>query len=136
MKTLMRGTGRSDGKFSGSDIGLVFATENESTAQKYASWGNDGSIVRFSFDDSEVADLRDENTARKIVEHISTYVEEVNVDEYVRQLVECETDGEIGIMDDFNFSRAVETLGYSGAKQFEDYAIFEHRVTFRIENVQ
>lgn len=121
---LLKGTGR--GKVEGNHIGLVFCTTRRATAEKYANWNDAGEVVTFDVrDDLNIADLNDEATARKIAQSIiaiSPY--DYNENAYVAELTENDGADEITIMDDPEVRRAVADLGYDGAMQGGQYALF------------
>lgn len=121
---LMKGTGR--GEITANDIGLIFCTTVKYTAEKYANWNDSGAVVTFDVrDDLNIADLNDEATARKIVNQLANFAEiDFDEDQYVVELVENDGTDEITIMDDAEFRRAVAELGYDGATQGGQYAIF------------
>ncbi len=121
---LMKGTGR--GKVEANDIGLIFCTTVKSTAEKYANWNDHGEVVTFGVSDSlNIADLNDEATARRIVERLAaSSPHDYDVDVYVAELVNDNGSSEIEIMDDPEFRQAVAELGYDGATQGGQYALF------------
>lgn len=121
---VMKGTGR--GAVEANDIGLIFCTTIRATAEKYAYWNDTGEVVSFELPDTlHIADLHDETTARRIVEHLNKFAEyPVDEDAYVSELVNSDGSDEITIMDDHEFRRAVGELGYDGATQGGHYAIF------------
>lgn len=121
---LMKGTGR--GKVEANDIGLIFCTTVKATAEKYAYWNDRGEVVTFEVrDDLNIADLNDETTARRIVERLAaSSPHDYDVDTYVAELVNDNGSSEIEIMDDPEFRQAVAELGYDGACQGGQYALF------------
>lgn len=127
---LMKGTGR--GGVQANDIGLIFATTHQGTAEKYAGWREGGDVVTFDVDTSGVADLNDSAVAAKIIDRIaeldSFYAD--NREALIKEIVSG-GENEIGIMDDGDFRQAVYDLGYTGASQDGHYAFFDGMVEIK-----
>lgn len=127
---LMKGTGR--GSVQANDIGLIFATTHQETADKYAGWREGGDVVYFEADTTGVADLNSPDVAAKIIDRIAEsdpyYAD--NRDALIDEMVLGGED-EIGIMDDGDFRQAVFDLGYTGATQDGHYAIFDGMVEIK-----
>lgn len=129
-KGMSRALGIVNGRPMANDIGLVFATRRQDTLDKYCSWSN-GEALAFDLPaTARIADLNDPATARQIAEHYAEMyewrlIDQGLLDQFVAELSDNDGHDEITIMDDAWFRQSVADLGFDGACQGGQYALFE-----------
>lgn len=137
MKGMYRAAEAVNGVPTPNDQGMVFATTDAATAERYSS----GHILEFVLSGSAaIADLNDPETVREIAQRIVDYdcgawggedlSDESTFEAFVAELsrggYDCgNTIGDLGIMDDLGFAQAVAECGYDAATQDGHYCVLD-----------